>query len=208
VTRTRLSTRLSGFECATSASSSIDAACSPRQSLMSSELLGICTAVTGVSAVIGSGRSSRSPHPNGGASASRWELHQVRLATGPRPRRTAFRVTDQPHHGQHRDGLAGSRLADDAHDVVGVDDQRKAVHRAHNACLGSEGHAQVPDLEQRLRHGARVGRARRRGDRRLRWPRRRRMPHRSPFVRITGKSRFCSESNVSLPTPCSRRRPR
>src|SRR5438093_619006 len=74
--------------------------------------------------------------PNG-AHLSRWELHQA-----PPPQQDVtlddcVRVTDQPHYGHHRDGLAGSRLADDSHDVVAVDDQREPVDRAHYACLGA-----------------------------------------------------------------------
>ena len=97
-----------------------------------------------------------------GAHLALRQRHQVAAAQEDLARDDRVRVADQPHHGHHRDGLAGARLADDADDVVVVDRQREAVDRAHEPVLRPERHVQVADLEQRLRHGAPAGRATRR----------------------------------------------
>ena len=88
------------------------------------------------------------------------------------------RVADQPHHRQHRDGLAGAGLTDDPDHFARRDRERDAVDRAHESLLGTERDAEVLNLEQRRACGLRqcgpAGRARRRRGRRSRSPGRRR----------------------------------
>ena len=72
------------------------------------------------------------------------------------------RVTDQPHHRHHRDGLPRSRFADDPEHLSRRDRERKVVDGLHEAVLGLEGDAQVAHLEQwrsGVRQHAPAGRA-------------------------------------------------
>jgi hypothetical protein len=113
-----------------------------------------------------------------GAHLTGRQLHQVAPAQQDLPFDDGVRVTDQPHHGHHRDGLAGSGLADDAQRLTLADRERDAVHGPHNARLSVETDPQVADLEQwrLLKHVGLAGRARRRAGRRPRSPGRRRTP--------------------------------
>ena len=54
------------------------------------------------------------------------ELHQVAAAVEHLPLDDRVRIADQPHHGEHRDGLAGARLADDAEHLAECDRERDA----------------------------------------------------------------------------------
>ena len=120
------------------------------------------TVYTGVSAVIGSWKIIAISPPRTARISLAGELHQVAAAVEHLPLDDRVRIADQPHHGHHRDGLAGARLADDADDLAERDREREPVDGAHEPVLGPERDAagRGPRAADRLRHDAPAGRAR------------------------------------------------
>ena len=106
------------------------------------------TVYTGVSAVIGSWKIIAISLPRTSRISRCGSCIRSRPRSSTSPVDDRVRVADQPHHGHHRDGLAGARLADDPDDVVDVDVQREAVDGVYDAALGAERDVQVADLEQ------------------------------------------------------------
>jgi hypothetical protein len=67
----------------------------------------------------------------------------------------------EAHQRHDRDRLAGSRLADDGHDLATSDPERDTVDGVHQAVLGTERNLEILDGEERLA-GLRGGRRARR----------------------------------------------
>ena len=84
------------------------------------------------------------------------EPHQVAALVQDLAFEDRVRVADQLHDRHHRDALARAGLADDAEHVPGLERERDAVDRAHDAVLGAERHAQVAHVEERLAHVGRI----------------------------------------------------
>ena len=109
---------------------------------------------TGLKAAIGSCGIERdlgaADRAHGGT--ARRQLGQIDRVrrVGPEEHRAAHDATgrlDDLQQRLHRDALAAAALAHDPHHLAGVDVERHAVHRAYQALVEEEVHAQVADLQ-------------------------------------------------------------
>ena len=99
----------------------------------------------------------------------RRHLQQVAAVEDGLPARDlSGRLRDQPEQRHHADALARPRLADDAEHLAGEDVVADAVDGVHDPVFGRELDHEIPDGQDRLRHGSAAGsgRARRAGRRR------------------------------------------
>lgn len=67
-------------------------------------------------------------------------------------------LLEQAHQGLTRDGLAGSRLADEADGLALGEAEVHAVDGVHEPVVGGERDVQIPDLQQRFARGRAGGR--------------------------------------------------